>query len=280
MGKMTGGELCRVVSLYEGGKSCREIGLLLGRGVETVRRGLRGSGVVMRGYRDYYACDVDDGYFERIDTCEKAYWFGFILADGCISWSAGDLRGFYFNLQRRDRESIVDFRSAIGYSGGVRDFVSRRGDRVYLKSGICFNNKVFCGNLLRLGWVEFKKNDDPSVVFGNVGGGFMRHFVRGFFDGDGCISRSKSSFKSFYVHFSGSWNVLSAFRDVIVSGVGLPFVDVKRSNFDRSSRLVWRGNRQVCRFGRWLYDGSSVFMLRKYDRFCCLFRHYGGVSGG
>lgn len=269
-------EIDRAIAMYrDDGLTYKNIGLIIGRDPETVRRNLKKSNVVMRSFRDYYAAKIDENFFGVIDTQEKAYWLGFLAADACISESAGDHRAFHFVLKRADHPILKKFKEAIGYSGRVNDFVqfvAHRG-KSYEKSGIWFNNKKFCTNLLEKGWFEFKKNDQPDKMLSFLGKNLIHHFIRGFFDGDGCISKRIVNSR-YYFSFAGSQRILSAVRDIVVSELGFVRKDPRPSKHCKSYSLSWNGNRQVTKFGQWLYKDASVWLERKKSRFQILFDKY------
>lgn len=79
-------DVMRVCQLYRDGKMCRQIAQILGKHEDTIRRALKRSGIKTRSYRDYSAAKVNDDYFRVIDTEAKAYWLGFIAADGRSIW--------------------------------------------------------------------------------------------------------------------------------------------------------------------------------------------------
>lgn len=60
--------------------TCREIGDCLERSVGSIRKHLPYLGLS----RSRYKYSFNASYFNTIDTPEKAYWLGFIAADGCI----------------------------------------------------------------------------------------------------------------------------------------------------------------------------------------------------
>lgn len=65
--------------------------------------------------RQKYA--INHNYFQNIDTPEKAYWLGFLEADGCISKNNTQLT---FELQARDELSLYKFRSCLDSSHPVK----------------------------------------------------------------------------------------------------------------------------------------------------------------
>ena len=92
---------------------------MLGHGKTTV-----GSVVVRHGgtMRQIPGCEYPD-YFERIDTQEKAYWLGFISADGCVVATPQYPEGSHLSCpaRRRDKGHLVKLKAALGATAGVHD---------------------------------------------------------------------------------------------------------------------------------------------------------------
>ena len=123
----------------------------------------------------------DHHYFKAIDTEAKAYWLGFIMADGCVRDTV--LRGameLSIHLAGKDQSHLERFKEAVGAvtkvhtekSGSVR--VGLRSDHL-------------CSDLISHGCTARKS---LTLQFPNVPQPLERHLVRGYFDGDGsvCVS--------------------------------------------------------------------------------------------
>ena len=64
-----------------------------------------------KGIRKHF---FNENYFENIDTEEKAYWLGFISADGSICKSSKyNSYRLVLNLNRLDEHHILKFKNAI-----------------------------------------------------------------------------------------------------------------------------------------------------------------------
>ena len=63
---------------------------------------------------------VNDDYFEIIDTEEKAYWLGFLYADGCVA-----RKGNYYTIKidqaLYDYEHVLKFKEAINSTYPVKN---------------------------------------------------------------------------------------------------------------------------------------------------------------
>ena len=58
---------------------------------------------------------INENIFEIIDTEEKAYWLGFLYADGCIA--SGERSDIELSLQLLDKEHLQKFKDFIGFEG-------------------------------------------------------------------------------------------------------------------------------------------------------------------
>ena len=128
----------------------------------------------------------DNTIFSKIDTEEKAYWLGFLYADGSVSSRDN---GLELSLQLLDAEHLNKFKIFLKSSSNIRlDF----------KIGRCrfsVSNKQFKEDLIKCGCTPRKslilkfpsKDILPEKLYSA--------FIRGYFDGDGCLSHVYSDTK-------------------------------------------------------------------------------------
>ena len=67
---------------------------------------------------------LNERYFDDIDTENKAYWLGFIAADGCVVTKKGR-RHLYIELSNKDRCHIEEFRKDIEFNGPIYEIKAR-----------------------------------------------------------------------------------------------------------------------------------------------------------
>lgn len=119
-----------------------------------------------------------ESYFENIDTPAKAYFLGFIAADGCIYRPNDTRQGIVrINIHRQDEYILETFKRELGYDRPVS-----RSQGKY--SSIEVSSDKMCSDLERLGLA-------PRKTYGNtvpsIDDTAMKYFIRGYFDGDGSI---------------------------------------------------------------------------------------------
>ena len=86
--------------------------------------------------------------FEIIDTEEKAYWLGFLYADGCISKNQNIIQ---IALKRADKTHLEKFREFIGNTNNKITY--SKNTKSYR---FCFNSKKIKQDLIKLGCIPAK----------------------------------------------------------------------------------------------------------------------------
>jgi hypothetical protein len=122
-------------------------------------------------------------YFSKVTTAEQAYWVGFIYGDGCIAPNGNGNLGLFFNLNKRDRHILEDFRDTIN----AKHSISESGNEV----SIGFVNEEITNDLKNLGANEAKTYTDTLPDFEKES--LKSAFIRGLGDADGHPERSRYS---------------------------------------------------------------------------------------
>lgn len=118
---------------------------------------------------------VNQYFFDKIDCAEKAYWLGFLYADGYNSKNYNIELG----LQEADKDHIIKFATALNAHHKISCKKRTKSYRISIKS------KILGEDLCKQGCIANKTYfmEMPDSIDNNL----MSHFVRGYFDGDGCI---------------------------------------------------------------------------------------------
>jgi hypothetical protein len=121
---------------------------------------------------------LNHGYFSHITTREQAYWLGWLWSDGCVR-KRGNSREIILSLQKGDEDVLQRFRGAVGAGYPIR--VDREAVTLLLTSQQMF------ADLECYGVIPHKS---ALATYPHIGQAFTSDFVRGVFDGDGCITTS------------------------------------------------------------------------------------------
>lgn len=243
----------RAKEMYCNGKSIGFISSELGVGFSTISSFLRKSGVWKYKGVKKYSCDRS--FFENINTETQAYWLGFIMADGNIQLSR-QRACLHIGIHRGDIEHLRKFKDAVRASNPIRikdcdstcniDIYDRNLVESIRSLGIA-TSKTFC-----LDWKEITSCFAKDL---------RRHFIRGYFDGDGSWRGIKQV--SFNIACA-SKNFIYPLQRELVTGVNLNYVKIQHRNNCYS--LDYGGRHQLLRLSKYLYQNSSVFLERKRDK--------------
>ena len=133
---------------------------------------------------------VRQNFFEKIETEVQAYLLGFYAADGNINEKR---KTFRIHLQQSDSELVYLYKDLI--SPDARLFTmkehvvkARNGQLVtaHESIGVDINSSKICNDLVNLGFGYNKTYVDLKLP--KIDDKLIRHFIRGYFDGDGTIS--------------------------------------------------------------------------------------------
>lgn len=202
---------------------------------------------------------VNEDFFKSW-TQEMAYTLGYIYADGSLENSAY-IRGKYLRVSSVERENIEKIRSWLCSDHTIRACkpTSKNGRTGYLlRIG---SHKIY-NDLEKLGLYP---NKSLTITFPSVPKKFLCHFVRGYFDGDGCVrlSRCRGVLQKLSTVFtSGSKDFLYELAREIHASVNTNQLNVYKSK--RSYMLSYSTSDSVKVF-TFMYEKAKkpVFLERK-----------------
>lgn len=204
--------------------------------------------------------DLDDSFFDVIDTEAKAYWLGFITADGCVQAGAVGTAGWQrhslsVGLKPSDAGHLEKLKADLAAENPV--LVSPQ------VASITLSSIHLTGSLVRLG-VTPRKSLTATPRDGP--GHLMRHYWRGMFDGDGSLvkvaSAKRSSLNKWALMLCGSEACVQAFQAWAAPVCGSAAKVVRTGNI---CRWTAGGLASPQALARELYDGSTVYLDRKHE---------------
>lgn len=241
----------------------KEIAEILDRSPSAI--GLKASRMGMKKYP--YYCDYH--YFDEIDTEEKAYWLGFIASDGWISKNEKNNSGAIgIELQYGDIGHLRKFNKSIGGNYQITDrwrscSISTHPEKLNHMCCIrIFSIKMY-DSLEKLG---LSKDKSYTVGIPDLREDLLRHYLRGYFDGDGCFCLSNKSFDISYI--TASEKMASDIIDSL-SKIGIIIHDntYKTEYGTIMHRPEIYKNSEKIKFLDWIYKDSSVYLDRKYKKY-------------
>jgi hypothetical protein len=243
-----------MASRYSGGESTAKLAQDYGISSEAVRGLLERRGIARRD-REHaarkYICNHI--FFSSIDSEEKAYWLGFIAADGCIS--GNELR---VCLSPADRDHLVQLGASLNSSHPVTDYTL--GKRAYCEFIVC--STQLTRDLIRHGITPRKSF---TLQWPTLSAEMFRHFARGYVDGDGCFTADSNVQNNVNVYFSVTSNkpFLLDMQGYLQRHCSLNQTKLFQRHKDSP---IYSGKLQVRRIVDFLYHDAIIYLPRKYDK--------------
>lgn len=208
----------------------------------------------------------DHNFFSVIDSEIKAYILGLFASDGHIEKRSYGSYTLKWDIQRRDQELLHLINE---YVGNNTYNVFHLKDREI--SGISITSKQIGEDLSKLGYDNRKTHTCRSLP--RIQDDMMKHFLRGYFDGDGCIcvNKAKQGYNRFFSISSGHPEVLNEI---------LPYLPIDNKSYIKTSDKLFGSKIVDCsvlsihnrhdieNIFHYLYDNSNFFLKRKYEKFC------------
>jgi Mor family transcriptional regulator len=187
--KVTEEQTEEIVSAYQEGERVASLARRFPLSETGISDLLKREGAYKTG-RDNRRYQVDESLFERIDTPDKAYWLGFISADGHVGDYVVRIR-----LGIKDRAHLERFRSFMQSDHPIVDTYGQCGTPV---SEIYISSRRLSKSFRCLG---LSSNKTFSITpCEQVPDNLLRHYWRGAVDGDGWVlERKRASGKSGWV---------------------------------------------------------------------------------
>jgi len=127
---------------------------------------------------------INLNYFENIDIRNKAYFLGFIAADGAIVSNKGsNVKTLTLTLHRKDIDILDTFKQEINSSKNIYSITNRGQDHVRFTTA----QRLFVENLMEQG-INYRKSLSMPDLLSKVPDQFKPAFIIGYFDGDGCFT--------------------------------------------------------------------------------------------
>lgn len=201
--------------------------------------------------------NFDEDYFESIDTEDKAYFLGFIVADGCISDKTNTIK-----IIQKEIDILYEFKKYINSDGGI--FTSKNKNI----SSFSVSSAKTKNDLEKLG---IHSNKTMVVKYPGIPDNLQNHFMRGVFDGDGCITLrtdKRDNQQRGQVNIcSGSYDFIKDYYDKLVLFANLSGRNKIRCPKGTYHVVDWGGLSDVENIYNFLYKDSTIYLKRKKETF-------------
>lgn len=256
-----------IVKLYIDGNSCTTIAKKYTCSHHVILDILEQQGIPRDAKRFHRKYQLNEHYFDVIDTPNKAYILGLLHADGCNKMDKGTVS---IALQESDKDLLETIRLEIESEKPLR-FIDNSNKHTF---GYTYENMYelqmfsvhMCEQLADKGIVPNK-----SLVIGFpdwLDDNLISHYVRGVFDGDGCICRPSSS-NTVITSIVATDSFCQSLKEICIDKLNInPNIYDTRCHNGITKSISFGGRDKSKIFLDWIYQGAEIFLQRKYDRYC------------
>lgn len=258
----------RIVDYYYKNKdiSMDNIAINLNISDRAVRRVLKEEGINTRLKNRYI---LDENYFDCIDTESKAYILGFIYADGFV----GDEKFNNIVIAVNDLEILEFIAKEFKFTGNIRK--TKKGGFENSKCGysLNFSSKIMASRLREIGLYPNKSLTIDTLP--QIDKKLVRHFIRGYFDGDGSIvlSHNTSYYKAIdgvikYIYPTYCFMILGTkgFLEEIIKEAEFNYAKIHNTKSKKIKCIKINAKKEFNNIFKYLYDNSTIKLQRKYNK--------------
>ena len=241
-----------VINEYQTHYSIPTIAKQFNTSPETIRKLLRKKNVKVLSVAElrHKKFPRNSNFFHNIDTPEKAYWLGFLMADGYIT-TDNKVR---LNLKKDDEDHLKKFLKALNATNHTIKYSTKtEKDKVYYQAYCSIGDQTLVEDLSALGCVnaksyilQFPKDKIPSSLYS--------HFIRGYFDGDGSLNftiSGKNKTPNWRINFIGTKSFLEDLRHILDKD------HLALENHKTYYSFTINGNKQIKPILEYIYNNSD-----------------------
>lgn len=223
-------------------------------------------GVKKRSNKEYRrTMFFNENFFETIDTEEKAYFLGFMYADGTV-YKHGNQS--CISLKVMDKEVCDNFIKVLEGNFKTKSY-DRKDSNKQIHHVDLTSDKMFF-DLNNHGCVQNKSLilKFPTTISSEL----ISHFIRGYFDGDGSVfignkknyNNTTTQYKSLGISICGTFEFLTEMNKNLPDNYKINKEKRKESN---TWTLRTSGSKKSKKFLDYIYKDSTIYLTRKYNKY-------------
>lgn len=200
---------------------------------------------------------INETFFDVIDTEEKAYFLGFLYADG---YNNTDRNSVALSLKEDDKE-ILEILNNFLQPNKPLQYVEIKTTNSTNQYRLVIANKHISQKLVELGCDKAKTYSLMFPSEEQVPKYLVRHFVRGYFDGDGWVGEKAISIVS-------TLNFCNSLAEILNQELNVnSYIRARHPERKNNIRMLELSRKAARKFLIWIYKDSNIHLQRKHDRY-------------
>lgn len=248
-----------IIRLYGEGNSSSKVAKLLGVSTTTVKKFVPQEIKKKKAFYNTYSCNYQ--FFDNIDDETKAYFLGLFYADGYNNQKGGVVT---LGFAEKDKELLDKFLIAIESNHKVN--VREREGKSQTFYSVDITSRILSNSLAKQGCMQAKTHLLESIP--EMEESLVRHFIRGYFDGDGSVwySLTEASDK-INISFTGNKPFLEDVQNHLIEklGLGKPNIYIRHKTRNNSIGDLRYACIQARKVLDWMYNDCQYYSERKKE---------------
>jgi intein/homing endonuclease len=248
----------KCIELYEEGMSSPKIAKQLGVSKFTVLESIKHLPKKKKQFYNTYTCNYS--FFDNIDNEVKAYFLGLFYADGYNNEKLGAIS---IGFAEKDSELLYKFKEAIESNHPISLRKKDETNRQPFHS-LTINNRPLSEALAKQGCTQAKTHVLDKLP--EMEESLLRHFIRGYFDGDGSVWHSLvGSGNKVNLSFTGNKPFLLNVQEILVKelGIGSPTIYIRHKDRGNEIGDLRYALEPAYKVLEWLYNDCQYYSERK-----------------
>lgn len=245
-------------------RGLNSIGKDIGVSGQKIKKTLQEFGVHINNFQEAMslrrAYEVNDNYF-KVQSHNMAYILGFLAADGAVSKNTNHIT---IDLQVLDEEILYKIKKELQAECPIEHYINNSGHE-YARLKIC--SKTIKEDLFHYGITPQKTYTLSPPIF--LEKQYYISYIRGYFDGDGCIYYTTNFEKEQWYVCGARKEVLNWIREVFVNQYKIISPEVKQvktlKNGDPFYQLTYYG-KKINKIFESLYIKDTIYLDRKFKK--------------
>jgi hypothetical protein len=263
---------CSVCELYKSGVGVIDIAKKFKVTRSLIWQILKYNKIKLRSQKGiHFKYHQNDFFFSKLNEL-SCFWAGFIAADGCIREKANTTSMLQIELAIKDLDFLKQFINDIKWSGDIRikkprvcHFQNQKPSISHMCS-VAISSDQICNDLKNNFNITPKKSLKyiPPVLQDT----FMRHFIRGYFAGDGTICysdlirKSMKIYRKFRFQLVGTKKAMIIFRNYLARKCNLNKTKIHMDYHGNLFRSVYSCGKAL-KIMKFLHNRANRVMDRK-----------------
>lgn len=213
--------------------------------------------------------DLDENYFDNIDTQEKAYILGMFSADAAITYKPYNVK---LELKSDDEDILQKIKNAMNYNFDIKHYKNKCRTENYNyicnTSRLNITNKNIVLKLADYGIVP-RKSNILNFDFNKIPKEYHSHYLRGLWDGDGTISFNTSrKTPQPTMNLTSSTIMIENIVMLLNKNFTInPYLYNRRENNVNNTTMIVGKQQDIKNLLDFLYKGATIYLDRKYEKY-------------